>query len=112
MKLENYALKAWTLPAKGSFGKQLLNPCANPWVTSKLTISLKLSLNSLSNIGILRKLQYSEIRNDTEPNTNYVRVMDPRAEEISFVRTSCLKKQALYVSCENLGNYAQFLYGS
>lgn len=51
----------------------------------------------------IRKLQYSEIRNDTEPDTNYVRVMDPRAEEISFVRTSCSKKQALYVSCDSLG---------
>lgn len=75
---------------------------------SKLIINLQLGFHSLSKSYILRKLQYSEIRNDTEPNTNYVRVMDPRAEEISFVRTSCLKKQALYVSCENLGNYGSF----
>lgn len=52
---------------------------------------------------LCRKLEFSEVRNDTEPHTNYVRVLDPRAEEISFVRTSCAKKQALYLSCENLG---------
>lgn len=45
----------------------------------------------------------SEVRNDTESNTRYVRVLDPRAAEISFVRTTCEKKQALYVTCANLG---------
>lgn len=51
------------------------------------------------------KMQFSEIRNDTEPNTKYVRVLDPKASEISFVRTNCEKKQALYVSCANLGKF-------
>lgn len=48
---------------------------------------------------------YSEVRNDTEMNIRYVKVLDPRAAEISFVRTSCEKKQALYVSCGNLGSF-------
>ncbi|XP_055298074.1 uncharacterized protein LOC129566301 [Sitodiplosis mosellana] len=48
------------------------------------------------------KVAFSEVRNDTEPNTRYVRVLDPKAAEISFVRTTCEKKQALYVSCSNL----------
>lgn len=52
----------------------------------------------------------SEIRNDIEPNTRYVRVLDPKSAEISFVRTSCEKKQALWVSCSNLGMY-QYLSG-
>lgn len=52
-----------------------------------------------------RKVSYSEVRNDTEVNTRYVRVLDPKAAEISFVRTTCEKKQALYVSCANLGLY-------
>lgn len=50
-----------------------------------------------------RRVIFSEIRNDTEPNTKYVRVLDPRATEISFVRTDCPKKETLYVSCSNLG---------
>lgn len=50
-----------------------------------------------------RKVAFAEVRNDSEPNTRYVRVMNPKAAEISFVRTSCEKKQALYVSCANLG---------
>lgn len=52
-----------------------------------------------------RKVAFSEVRNDTEPNTRYVRVLDPKAAEISFVRTSCEKRQALFVSCANLGVY-------
>lgn len=52
------------------------------------------------------KVIYSEIRNDTEHNVRYVKVLDPRAAEISFVRTSCEKKRALYVSCGNLGSFS------
>ncbi|XP_049536967.1 uncharacterized protein LOC125951866 [Anopheles darlingi] len=48
------------------------------------------------------RVDYSEIRNDTEPNTSYVRVLDPRASEISFVRTQCQSKQSLYVACSHL----------
>ncbi|XP_055622880.1 uncharacterized protein LOC129766374 isoform X2 [Toxorhynchites rutilus septentrionalis] len=48
------------------------------------------------------RVDYSEIRNDTEPNTSYVRVLDPRASEISFVRTTCQSKQSLYVGCGQL----------
>lgn len=43
-----------------------------------------------------------EIRNDTEPVHDYVRVLDPHAAEISFVRTKCYAKQVLYVGCEDL----------
>lgn len=50
-------------------------------------------------------MAFSEVRNDTEHNTRYVRVLDPKAAEISFVRTTCEKKQALYVSCANLGMF-------
>lgn len=54
---------------------------------------------------ISRNVLFSDVRNDSEPNTNYVRVLDPRAQEISFVRTSCHKKEALYVSCDGLGEF-------
>jgi hypothetical protein len=48
-------------------------------------------------------VKFSEIRNDTEDdNRNYVRVLDPRASEISFVRTDCDKRQALFLECESL----------
>lgn len=50
-----------------------------------------------------RRVIFSEIRNDTELDTKYVRVLDPRAQEISFVRTDCPKRETLYVSCSNLG---------
>jgi hypothetical protein len=47
-------------------------------------------------------VNFSEIRNDTEPSNNFVKVLDPRASEISFIRTQCVNRQALYVSCKNL----------
>lgn len=50
-----------------------------------------------------RRVTFSEVRNDTEENqNNYVRVLDPRAAEISFVRTGCPKKEAFYLSCSHL----------
>lgn len=45
----------------------------------------------------------SEVRNDTEGgHNNYVRVLDPRAAEISFVRTTCPKREAFYLGCSQL----------
>lgn len=67
-----------------------------------LFVSFELTCNWLS---FCRRVTYSTIRNDTEHNVRYVKVLDPRAAEISFVRTSCEKKQALYVSCGNLGMF-------
>lgn len=53
------------------------------------------------------RLLFAEVRNDTEPDQHYVKVLDPRAEEISFVRTACPRRQALYVSCGELGECEQ-----
>lgn len=50
-----------------------------------------------------RRVIFSEIRNDTEEHqNNYVKVLDPRAAEISFVRTGCPKREAFYLSCSHL----------
>lgn len=43
-----------------------------------------------------------DIRNDTENLKDYVRVLDPHAPEISFIRTTCQNKRVLYVSCGEL----------
>jgi Trypsin/Low-density lipoprotein receptor domain class A len=48
------------------------------------------------------KVTMAEVRNDTEPDNNYVRVLDPKASEISFVRTNCSTRQALYLRCADL----------
>lgn len=42
------------------------------------------------------------MRNDTEQVEDYVRVLDPHAPEISFIRTHCQKRQVLYVGCGEL----------
>lgn len=50
-----------------------------------------------------RSVTFSEVRNDTEQRqNNYVRVLDPRAAEISFVRTTCPNREAFYLSCNHL----------
>ncbi|CRL04550.1 CLUMA_CG017622, isoform A [Clunio marinus] len=49
------------------------------------------------------RVSFSEIRNDTEEGQdNYVRVLDPRAAEISFVRTNCQRREAFYLGCSHL----------
>lgn len=53
-----------------------------------------------------RKVISAEVKQDNEPYTNYVRVLDPHAQEISFVRTDCRKRGALFVTCDNLGTYS------
>ncbi|XP_037931965.1 uncharacterized protein LOC119666754 [Teleopsis dalmanni] len=43
-----------------------------------------------------------EVRNDTERVEDYVRVLDPHAPEISFIRTHCPAREVLYVGCGEL----------
>lgn len=69
---------------------------ANDFVRSTVAESLCKALG-------YEKVTFSEIRNDTEENqNNYVRVLDPRAAEISFVRTHCPKREAFYLGCSHL----------
>lgn len=69
---------------------------ANEFVRSTVAESLCKALG-------YEKVTFSEVRNDTEENQqNYVRVLDPRAAEISFVRTSCPKREAFYLGCSHL----------
>uniref|UniRef100_A0A1B0FR42 Atrial natriuretic peptide-converting enzyme n=1 Tax=Glossina morsitans morsitans TaxID=37546 RepID=A0A1B0FR42_GLOMM len=42
------------------------------------------------------------VQNDTEVVDDYVRVLDPHAPEISFVRTHCPRREVLYVGCGDL----------
>lgn len=43
-----------------------------------------------------------ELRNETEIIDDYVRVLDPNAAEISFVRTRCPRREVLYLRCGKL----------
>lgn len=47
-------------------------------------------------------MEVFEVRNDTENIDDYVRVLDPHAPEISFIRTPCAKKEVLFVGCGEL----------
>lgn len=60
-----------------------------------------------------RRVMFAEVRNDTEANhSNYVRVLDPRAAEISFIRTGCPKREAFYLGCSHLECGKQSVIGS
>lgn len=82
---------------KGQVGKLCSEGMeANEFVRSTVAESLCKALG-------YEKVTFSEVRNDTEENQhNYVRVLDPRAAEISFVRTSCPKREAFYLGCSHL----------
>lgn len=55
----------------------------------------------------------AEIRKDMEENQkDYVRVLDPRAAEISFVRTNCAKREAFYLGCSHLECGRQSVMGT
>lgn len=81
---------------KGNTGKL----CAEGM--SKDTFIRKTIAESLCKALGYERVAFSRITNDTETMNNYVRVLDPKAAEISFVRTPCHSREALYVSCENL----------
>lgn len=53
----------------------------------------------------------AEVRSDTEPGISYVRVLDPRATEISFIRTECKTRAALYIKCAQQECGIQSIYG-
>lgn len=68
---------------------------------------------SLLDLVSNRRVTFSEVRNDTEANQhNYVRVLDPRAAEISFVRTGCAKREAFYLGCSHLECGRQSVIGT
>lgn len=53
-------------------------------------------------IPFSRSVEIFDVQNDTEKLSDYVRVLDPHAPEISFIRTHCPKRQVLYVGCGDL----------
>lgn len=60
-----------------------------------------------------RRVTLAEVRNDSEiGHNNYVRVLDPRAAEISFVRTTCARREAFYLGCSHLECGKQSAFGS
>lgn len=111
MNRANSVLKVLTNPVINTYSEPFPNHFAKHSAMSKFANSLSFSFVTITRMLTIfpvlffyRKVAFSEVRNDTEPNTRgYVRVLDPKAAEISFVRTTCEKKQALYVSCSNLG---------
>ncbi|XP_055390020.1 uncharacterized protein LOC129619000 [Condylostylus longicornis] len=83
---------------KGKIGKL----CAEG-LESKINVGLRQTVaESLCKSLGYDTLSSVEIRNDSEKISDYVRVLDPHAAEISFVRTSCHNKEVLYVTCSDL----------
>lgn len=50
-----------------------------------------------------RTLLSMDVEIDDEVNVSYVKMKNPTASEISFIRTRCPTKKVLKVSCSELG---------
>ncbi|XP_055708998.1 uncharacterized protein LOC129805244 [Phlebotomus papatasi] len=91
---------------KGITGKL----CAEGLDSEKDTIVRNTVAESLCKALGYQNLLHAEVRSDNEPNITYVRVFNPRTPEISFVRTNCRKRLALYLKCDNLECGVQSLF--
>lgn len=54
----------------------------------------------------LRNVHSMNVEIDNEENVSYVKMRNPTASEISFIRTRCPSKKVLKVSCSELGEYS------
>lgn len=80
--------------------RQFPNPCANLLAMSKANFIIFPCTTYIC--IICRSVELFDVQNDTEKLSDYVRVLDPHAPEISFIRTHCTKRQVLYVGCGDL----------
>ncbi|XP_030768366.1 atrial natriuretic peptide-converting enzyme [Sitophilus oryzae] len=58
-------------------------------------------------VSLCRSLSYQDVQSynvvkDTADNVQYVKIRDPFADDISFLKTKCHSRQVLKVSCEDL----------
>ncbi|XP_043071703.1 uncharacterized protein LOC6564668 [Drosophila grimshawi] len=68
---------------------------------AKLVVRQTVSESLCKSLGY-ESVEIFDVQNDTEKLSDYVRVLDPHAPEISFIRTHCPKRQVLYVGCGGL----------
>ncbi|XP_067641759.1 uncharacterized protein [Eurosta solidaginis] len=68
---------------------------------SKLIVRQTVAESLCKSLGY-ESVEVFDVRNDNEHVEDYVRVLDPHAPEISFIRTHCQKQQVLYVGCGEL----------
>ncbi|XP_030378692.1 uncharacterized protein LOC115627212 [Scaptodrosophila lebanonensis] len=68
---------------------------------SKLIVRQTVSESLCKSLGY-ESVEIFDVQNDTEHLEDYVRVLDPHAPEISFIRTHCPRRQVLYVGCGEL----------
>ncbi|XP_064555858.1 uncharacterized protein LOC135440544 isoform X3 [Drosophila montana] len=68
---------------------------------AKLVVRQTVSESLCKSLGY-ESVEIFDVQNDTEKLSDYVRVLDPHAPEISFIRTHCPKRQVLYVGCGDL----------
>ncbi|XP_037725052.1 uncharacterized protein LOC119556725 isoform X2 [Drosophila subpulchrella] len=68
---------------------------------AKLVVRQTVSESLCKSLGY-ESVEIFDVQNDTEQLSDYVRVLDPHAPEISFIRTHCPRRQVLYVGCGEL----------
>ncbi|XP_058977756.1 uncharacterized protein LOC131802178 isoform X2 [Musca domestica] len=83
---------------KGSVGKLCAEGLEGD---SKLVVRQTVAESLCKSLGY-ESVEIFDVVTDTENINDYVRVLDPHAPEISFVRTHCPRRQVLYVGCDEL----------
>ncbi|XP_075157572.1 uncharacterized protein LOC142230832 [Haematobia irritans] len=83
---------------KGSVGKLCAEGLEGD---SKLVVRQTVAESLCKSLGY-ESVEIFDVLTDTESIDDYVRVLDPHAPEISFVRTHCPRRQVLYVGCGEL----------
>ncbi|XP_065365129.1 uncharacterized protein LOC135958180 [Calliphora vicina] len=83
---------------KGSVGKLCAEGLEGD---SKLVVRQTVAESLCKSLGY-ESVEIFEVQADTENVEDYVRVLDPHAPEISFVRTHCPRREVLYVGCGEL----------
>lgn len=76
-------------------------------INRSLPLNQSVAVLEAAAMSLCRTLSYEnmasmKIESDFEENVSYVRMRNPTAAEISFVRTKCPSKQVLKVSCSDL----------
>uniref|UniRef100_A0A1I8Q2R9 Atrial natriuretic peptide-converting enzyme n=1 Tax=Stomoxys calcitrans TaxID=35570 RepID=A0A1I8Q2R9_STOCA len=83
---------------KGSVGKLCAEGLEGD---GKLVVRQTVAESLCKSLGY-ESVEIYDVLTDSESIDDYVRVLDPHAPEISFVRTHCPRRQVLYVGCGEL----------
>ncbi|XP_050310358.1 atrial natriuretic peptide-converting enzyme-like [Anthonomus grandis grandis] len=91
-----------TFKEKGEGGKLCTENLNKTLSENKTEDVLRTVAVSLCKSLTYQDMQSYQVIKDPHPNTSYVRIKDPFADDITFLKSKCPSKQVLKVSCDQL----------